>query len=136
MSLPNNLHRLPAFPCSGCQSPETLSSNCVLTGGQHRPALCRYRLPPTDASPLCWQRAVTTLADSWTSSACAGVLLSRPVTWVATALHQTIIRSTHHRLTQLTPSVISQANSSPFSTRHPMSQRQNKCPPTLSASAC
>lgn len=36
MSLPNNLHRLPAFPCSGCQPLETLSSNCVLTGDQQQ----------------------------------------------------------------------------------------------------
>lgn len=57
-------------------------------------------------------------------------LVGHRVTWVATALHQTIIRSSHRLPQPNTFSHQSQANSSPF-THHPVSQRQNKGPPSL-----
>lgn len=111
------------FACSRCQSLRSKQRCARWLRGRPAGSPDSTRLPPTGASLHCWQHVVMTHAGELpaTSSVLCRESYLAALTWEGPALHETIIRNTHH-LTQSTPSAISQSKRSQFSTHHPMSQ--------------
>lgn len=97
---PNNLHhKARPAACIHVQWVSVLGPSAVTEWGPAADLLSAgTRLPPTGASPLCWQPVLTVHADSYGNFIClgTGVLFCHPITWVTTASHQTIIKSSHH----------------------------------------